>query len=258
MCVCVWWWERGEGDGWELGSGLHVQTALHCLCIIISLPRISLSVCLSAYQSVWLPVALSDRSAALMGETEGPVSTQQEYGMSDVSLCRETSCNKRMKCICGNKAESLQTCWWLCETVGYIGLALFCADGEHQHANTVFTFSRYNVCCGHLVVLSCTKPKVEPGLMRAGRLADGTWRSYPKLLQFILCRQDTEICTKCHANLSSSCWGMSLTTMDVNLLAFFGLCTSDSRGRRQAVFTLSIRSSICLSVCLSVPLKWMW
>lgn len=148
--ICVYVYgdgEKGEGDGWELGSGLYVQTALHCLCIIISLPRISLSVCLSAYQSVWLPVALSDRSAAWWERQRGLWALSRNMGC--LSLCRETSCNKRMKCICGNKAESLQTCWWLCETVGYIGLALFCADGEHQHANAVYTFSRYNVCCGH-------------------------------------------------------------------------------------------------------------
>lgn len=58
MCVVM-----GRGMGLRLQSGSHTETALRCLCIIISLPAY-LSVCLSAYQSVWLSVTLFHWSTA--------------------------------------------------------------------------------------------------------------------------------------------------------------------------------------------------
>lgn len=93
-----------RGDGLGSGSGYHVQTALHCLCIIISLPAY-LSVCLSAYQSVWLSVSQSNWSTA---SWEKHRSCDRSAGIQDVwrAVLRDTSLNKEY--ICRIKTESLQ------------------------------------------------------------------------------------------------------------------------------------------------------
>lgn len=105
-----------KGDGLRFGNESHIECALYYLCIIISLPAY---LCLFGCLSICLTVCLIDQQPG--GRDRGPVSDQQEYGMSDICFW-ETKQQQRMKSICGNKTESLQQCLRLCEAaLGHSG-----------------------------------------------------------------------------------------------------------------------------------------